>query len=858
MMESTMQTALLALLAGPYLQPVAPPPGTVGPTDGGTIVTTGQLVGPAGRTLEFGGRPVALAASPDGTTIYAKDNRGLVVIDAGKWTIVQELKFPKSGGSMTGIAVSKDGKHVYATNAVSTFAEATRGDDGTLAWTRQTAIPPKEGKNSHPCGIALDAANIDLAYVAISRNNTLATIELSTGRVLRETAVGIAPFEVRLSPDGALAYVSNLGGRAPAAGDTVAETSGTPLKVDSRGVAASGTVSVVDLKSNAEVVQIEVGLLPCDLALTAEGKTLYVANANSDTVSVIDTASHKVTRTLDVRPSADLCFGSMPDGLTLDAATNRLYVANSGNNAVAVFDLKSTSTRAEGFIPAGWLPASMVMLGSDLIVGNIKGVGSRTPKEAGRLNSNWHRGSISRVPSPSAEDLRELTAQALRDARVPQVLAALERSTSDGPAVPIPSKPGERSLLEHVFYVIKENRTFDQVFGDIGKGNCEPKLCTYGRASTPNQHALAEQFVLLDNYYCNGVLSADGHQWATQGTTTPYLEHSFGGFARTYDLGPDALTYASSGFVWDHVLARGFSFRNYGELDNPPVKPEATYKAVYDDFVAGKSSYMFPQAIGLESARKYACPEFPGWNLDIPDVLRADRFIREFQKFDAAGTVPNFSIIYLCNDHTSGKDEDKPTPKSMVADNDLALGRVVEAISHSKVWGKSVVIVNEDDPQDGFDHVDGHRSTCLVISPYARRGVVVSDFYNQSSVIHTIESVFGASPEAQLYALAPVMSACFTSTADLTPFNAVANVIALCEMNPRKKAAAPHDADAPLAFDFSKPDLADEDALNRVLWHDAMGDDAPYPAEFAGSHGTGLAALGLKLDERVVKGDDDD
>ena len=691
-------SCLAALPASPAAQPPAAaptPPAVVGPSGGGTTVTTGQLVRPAGKTLEFTGRPVALVASPDGTRVYAKDNRGLVVIDAATWTVVQELKFTKSGGSMTGIAVSKDGSRVFATNAESKFEEATRGEDGTLSWTRHTTILPREGKNSYPCGIALDTMNPDLAYVAISRNNTLATIELSTGKVLRETTVGTAPFEVRLSPDCSVAYVSNLGGRLPAPGEKAAESSGTPVVVDARGIVASGTVSVVDLKANVEVVQIETGLLPCDLALTADGHTLYVANANSDTVSVIDTASRRVTRTLDVRPAAELCFGSMPDGLVIDASANRLYVANSGNNAVAVFDLASSSARAQGFIPAGWLPASMAMLGSDLVVGNIKGVGSRTPKEAGRLHSPWHRGSISRVASPTGQELKELTAQAIRDAHVPQALAALERSTSEGPAVVIPTKPGERSLIEHVFYVIKENRTYDQVFGDMGKGNGEPKLCVYGRDSTPNQHALAEQFVLLDNYYCNGVLSADGHQWATQGTTTPYLELSFGGFARSYDLGTDALTFAPSGFIWDHVLARGFSFRNYGEFDYPSIKPEATYKAIYDDFVAGKSSYTFPQSIALESARKYAAPDFPGWHLDIPDVLRADRFIREFLKFDAAGTVPNFSIIYLCNDHTAGKDEDKPTPRSMVADNDLALGRVVEAISHSKVWGKSVIVVNE-------------------------------------------------------------------------------------------------------------------------------------------------------------------
>jgi hypothetical protein len=410
----------------------------------------------------------------------------------------------------------------------------------------------------------------------------------------------------------------------------------------------------------------------------------------------------------------------------------------------------------------------------------------------------------------------------------------------------VPERTGERSVFEHVVYVIKENRTYDQLFGDLPRGNRDPRLCVFGRAVTPNHHALAEEFALLDNFYCNGVLSADGHSWATEGNVTDHLEKSFGGFTRSYTFGDDPLTYSASGFLWDNALQHGRTFRNYGEMDYADRKREVEKPEVwYRELLASPAGRRFTQSIGVEKLRRYSCRDYPGWNLIIPDVLRAGVFAKELQAYERRGTWPNLMIVYLPNDHTSGTAPGLPTPRAQVADNDLALGRVVEAISHSRFWRKTCIFVTEDDPQDGFDHVDGHRSICLVISPYTRRGAVVSHFYNQTSVLHTMERMLGLPPMNQMDGMAPTMEACFTSTPDLRPYTCLPNRVPLDEINPplaklsgRQRYWARKSQSLPL----QRVDAADEDTLNRILWQARRGVDAPYPASLAGAHGRGLHA----------------
>jgi DNA-binding beta-propeller fold protein YncE len=502
--------------------------------------------------------------------------------------------------------------------------------------------------------------------------------------------------------------------------------------------------------------------------------------------------------------------------------------------------------------------------GKNVFVANVKGVGSRRAAEKAKdREKGWgvrqYQGTVTRVEMPTGERLAGYTRQVREDARVPQSLAAWERAEAGVKAVPVPQRVGEPSVFEHVVYVIKENRTYDQVMGDIGRGNSDPKLCVFGRDVTPNQHALAEQFVLLDNFYCNGVISADGHAWVTEGVAVDYLEKSFGGFVRSYPFGgDDPLAFASSGFIWDNVLLHGRSFRNYGEMALSQTEPRtARWQEVYESWKNGTGRVKVKQNIAVEALRRYSCEDYPGWNLRVPDAMRLGVFMREFEEAKRTGEWPNFVTVYLPSDHTSGTSENAPTPAAMAADNDLAVGKLVEAISHSPFWAKTCIFVIEDDPQAGFDHVDGHRSFCLVVSPYTKRGEVVSQFYNQTSVLHTMELMMGLPPMNQFDAMAPVMRECFTERADVRPYVALANRVPLDQMNPKKAKATTQQrqsAEQSEAMNWGEPDRVDEDVLNRILWHAMKGEGARYPAEFAGAHGKGLKGLKLK----AVEDDDDD
>lgn len=820
----------------------------------GTLPTL-QLLKPAGQQISFGGRPVDMAVAPDGKTVYLKDDRGLVVLDADTWKLKQELKFEEGGGSMTGLAVNRAGTRVYATTAQNLLCEARVEPGGPLVWERKILLPgPNEQGNSHACGIALDADETT-AYVCLSRNNSLAVVDLKEGKRLKEIPVGIAPFGVVLSSDGKRAYISNWGGRTPKEGGRKAGSSGTDVSVDERGVADSGTVSVVDLEAGREIAQMDVGLHPCGLVLSKDGSYLYVANANSDTVSVIDVQKWQVLETINVRPKPDLPFGSMPNALALSEDGKTLYVANGGNNAVAVVALTAQGrSRVLGFIPAGWYPGAVAVQGKTLYIANIKGVGSRNKRADQKgWHVYWALGTVNKVPVPNSRQLASYTSQVLKDARIPQALKAYEKSLTDKKPVPVPAKLGEPSVFEHVVYIIKENRTYDQLFGDLKQADGDPELCIFGRQVTPNHHALAEQFVLLDNYYCNGVNSADGHAWSTEGNVTGYLERSFGGFTRTYVWGDDALSYSSSGFVWDGVLMAGLSFRNYGEMDYAePVPANVSWEAIYKDFIEKTNKITFTQNIGIETLKRYSHRDYPGWNMRIPDVLRAERFLQDLKAAEQKGEWVNFAIIFLPNDHTSGTQPGAPTPRAQVADNDLALGRIVEAITKSKFWRKTCIFVIEDDPQDGFDHVDGHRSICLLISPYTKRGVVISEFYNQTSVLHTMQRILGVPPMNQMNALAPLMTACFTDKPDYTPFTALPNEIPLDEMNPSLRSQSGKAffyAKKSVRLPLEKFDMANEDLMNRILWHSVKG-EAPYPSHLAGAHGKGLKGRRLMHDGR--------
>jgi YVTN family beta-propeller protein len=826
---------------------------------GGVIVSTKQTIRPAGESLEYHGTPVDLVLSPDGSTVFAKDGSQILAIDAAKWTIKQQLKYqPRMGGSMHGIAVSKDGLRVYVTCGAF-LCEAKIDESGEASWLRSIDMPGA-GKRveTYPCGVAI-SPDQKTALVCLSIDNSLAIVDLEKGELSARIDVGVAPYGVAIGADGKRAYVSNWGGRRPKSGERTAKSAGTDTLIDEHGVACSGTISVIDLIERKQISEIEVGLHPADLKLNRDGSRLFVANANSDTVSVIDTSAMSVVETISVRPDPKLPFGSMSNALALSEDEKKLFVANGGNNAIVVVDLNSKPARVEGFIPTAWYPGAIAANGNQIFVANVKGIGTRDDSGKGKWSVRATRGSFSKIVIPTKSQLDEYTQRVHDDAMIPQSLRAWEKAQAGAKPTPVPARVGEPSVFEHIVYIIKENRTYDQVLGDIGKGNSDPKLCIYGKEVTPNHHALADQFVLLDNYYCNGVRSTDGHAWATEGLAVDFLEKAAGAWTRSYPFwGNDPLAFASTGFIWDNALLHGLSFRNYGEMSTSAISPPSKFIDVYNDWQNKTGKLKFEHTLGIEPMRAYTHPNYPGWNLRIPDQVRADIFLKEFEQNKQRGQFANLNIVYLPNDHTSGLTVGNPTPAAQVADNDLAVGRVVEAISHSPFWPKTCIFVIEDDPQDGFDHVDGHRSFCLVISPYTKRGAVVSNFYNQTSVLHTIELMLGLPPMNQLDAMAPAMKECFTDRADRSPYTGLKNNVPLDQINGAKQAMAPamqEMAELSERQNLNVPDAADEDGLNRVLWYAARGEES-YPREFAGAHGRGLKALHLRLDASVKEDDD--
>lgn len=816
----------------------------VGPQDDGTyVVGTHQLIEPAGETVLFPGRPVDLALHPDGKIVAVKNKEDVVFMDMQARKTVQALKLPKGGQSYCGIAWSGDGNVLWTTGAEDKLYGAAKDATGSYAWSREIALPgPKGEKISSPGGFVLDEEK-GVAYVTLSRNNALGVVNLQSGKVETEILVGIAPYTVMVQ--GGKAYVSNWGGRRPNEGDVTGPSSGSRVVVDPKtGVASTGTVTVIDLGARSALREIEVGLHPSEMAFSPDGTRLYVANANSDTVSVIETASDTVVQTMSTRPMKGLPFGSAPNAIAVSPDGRTLYVANGGNNALAVMD--AASGAVEGLIPTGWYPGSVLLAGETLVVANTKGVGSRkkdallTPEQRERskgkigFNSHEHSGSVSFIAVPGASALRDHTTRVAVNMRLPKMHEELGLEQVASRTTPVPVKPGEVSPIKHVLYIIKENRTYDQVFGDMPQGNGDPNLVHFGRDVTPNHHALAETFVLLDNFYCNGVLSADGHQWTNEGYVTDYLEKNFGDFPRSYPYdGDDAIAYASSGFIWDYVLRAGLTFRNYGEFVKASIEPAtATWADCYADFKNGTSNVTIRAKTELHTLEPYLCPTYIGFPGKVQDVYRAREFIRELKEFEAKGEWPNFIIMLLPNDHTVGTREGFPTPRATVADNDLALGQIVEAVSHSTFWKETAIFVVQDDPQAGLDHVDGRRTVAFCISPYTKRGAVDSTFYNQTSMLRTMELILGLPPMNQFDLAATPMTNCFTETPDFTPYKALPNNIPLDEMNPKLadlKGKQLYYARKSMEMPLDDIDMADEGTFNRIIWHSVKGYDTPYP-----------------------------
>ncbi len=779
----------------------------VGPADGIWVQADGSTTSATGRFLQTNTRPVDLAVSPSGAIAAIKDNTGIRILDLASMKEIGAWK-STDGMSAIGIAFSGD-KDVWATTAGKLLVHLSLDDGGKPTAKGQIDL----GTASYPNGLVI---NGDHAFVALSMKNQLAEVDLGTMSVVRTLDVGIAPFALTLDKNKGRIFLSEQGGMRPSPGTLTASSAGTRVGVDKRGIALAGAVAEVSLQNWKLVREIPTPTLPSSVAYDAEHDQVLVACANGDQVLSIDPASGS-KKVIDI--SAGPYKGSLPTGLAL--IDHKLYVAVAGTNEVGRFQWNGSSWSPEAWAKTDWYPVAVAGTARGILAANVKGLGTRSPKKPDTYNSGDFTGTI-RELTPAQFGRRSLAENPKSDSSLPP--------------------------MRHVVYVIKENRTYDQVFGDVPSADGDPKLCQFGQAITPNQHAIARQFVSLDNYYCSGVLSADGHSWATEGSTTPYLERAFGGFQRSYTFGDDPLTYSSTGFIWDALLAKGLTFKNYGEFDYAESGEKMSGVELYKKTLSG-AKIAFKQNIGIANVRTHSVRNYPGWNMAISDQYRMDRFEEDFKQTQASGKMADFTIVYLPQDHTGGP----VSPQAHVADNDLAVGRLLSLLSHSRFWKDMVVFVNEDDPSGGTDHVDGHRSTCLVAGPYVKRGQTISHFYDQSSVLRTICEIFGLPPLNAKTALAPPMGDLFTSRANMTPFMVKGETTPLDRSASAKSLYANFVADVDITR--HEVESRDMDRLNRAIW-EATRPGERYPSAFAGAHGKGLAKKGLKLDRGAVDGHD--
>ncbi len=772
----------------------------------GMLVADGQFIKPIGKTVLLKSRPVDLALSHDGRFAYLKEGKGLTVVDCDTLTIVKQIPIV-GGDSFYGIALSEDGKTlVYTTATDKVVVFSVNGSD--LVEQKSITLPAaRAGKQPHPCGIAFeDPGHV---FVCLNRDNSVARVNLTSGAI-EKWDTDAAPFAVSFDRVSRRLFVS-CWSRKAAPGEPQADSSGTSVPVDVRGVGLGGRLSVIDLGLGRQTASVPIGHHPAEIDVA--GDELLIPSSGSDAIDhvAIKGLKHRVHKLFPNQP-----VGAAPASLVLSPDGGTAFIACSGRNSILKVDMRSEKLLGE--YPTAWYPTTVRLKNGHLYVAGTKGVGERGLDDTPKGHNSWDLTGALCVIDVSEK---------------PQPIAFLPEPAArrDIAPTPMPERVGERSLIKHVVYVIRENRTYDQIFGDMKEGDGDPSLCNFGESVTPNAHALAREYGLLDNYYCNGICSADGHSWATEGNTTANLERSVPGWPRSYPFGDDALNTSSTGFLWDDALEAHKSFLNFGEFDYASTANKETYFDCLKEHYAGTSNIKFKQNIGVARMAKFAEPGFPGWDLSIPDVLRADIFIRSLKKMEAKGTMPDLTILYLPCDHTGGP----VTARAQVADNDLALGMCVEALTKSKFWKDTCVFVEEDDPQAGWDHVDGHRSPCLVISPYSRGLGRISDFYNQTSILRSIEHILGLKSKSWFVSTSPVMFSCFTSKFDATTYTAKPNQVSLDETSQKKVVSR---------FDVSKPDLIDDKAFNRSIWKETMP-GKPYPAAFEGAHGKGLASKGL-------------
>ncbi|WP_318306597.1 bifunctional YncE family protein/alkaline phosphatase family protein [Amycolatopsis solani] len=751
-------------------------------TANGQVVSADQYLKPIGdRLVVNNGKIMASSVSPDGAHLAALTTDGgiaLTIVDLKSWKVQQlvgnsataNLRIAGNDVGQEGPSYAPDGKSLWLAQTDG-YTKFTVNPDGTVAAPVPVKIPADGAKHALVAQAVFspDGATV---YSAVNGQNRVVALDAATGAIKQSWAVGNAPRDlVRV---GTKLYVSNEGGRPAKPGEPTLNSYNTQVPASQfTGASTSGTVSVIDLANAAAAPKsIDVGLHPT--AVYAAKGALFVTNTASNTVSVIDPARDKVVQTIATQPWPQASVGYEPDGVTL-TEDGHLLVTLGRANAVAVYRFQRAQEPVSyvGLLPTDYFPTAITTVGKDVVVSNTRGIDARRPTTAAGHGTHDTTSSVQRFRLPDDRAIRGYTGQVFKQNGWTDNSVQVAQDNGHRKAVPVPARLGDPSTIKHVFLLVKENRTYDQVFGDDARGNGDPSVTQFGENVTPNQHALVKQFGLYDNTYDIGTNSAEGHNWLMQADNPEYTESSAGEYLRSYDTEDDALGHQSSGFLWTGAQAAGKSVRDFGEFQQFLTKPAgASWQNLYCDAknmaaTGEPSAYPMVSSSPIPSLNDVSVPGFPKFDTAVPDVYRYQIWKNDFEKNGPA----NLNMFWLSSDHTGGP----PNAAAQVADNDLAVGRIVDEISHSQYWKDSAIFVVEDDSQAGLDHVDGHRAPVQIISPYAQHGVVDSHYYSQITMIRTIEQILGVKPMNQKDSAATPMSAAFTPKPDFTPFTALPN-----------------------------------------------------------------------------------
>ncbi|GHO89285.1 bifunctional YncE family protein/alkaline phosphatase family protein [Dictyobacter formicarum] len=828
-----------------------------GTQNGATRLIDTWTITPAGSQMTLGDLPLNAVLAPDGRHLLISNGgagiQSLQVVSTTDHKLIQTIPYISPHSVFVGLAYSPDGKTVYASgggeNIVHTYAVSANGQlrEGDAI---HLIFNSSRSRNLFPTGLSLSPDGKRL-YVANNLTNSVDVVDTGNKTVLAIMQVGSFPYTTLARKDGKEVYASNWG---------------------------DSSISVISTATSNEIASIAVGQHPTAMTLSPDNHYLYVADTNSDAVSIVDTTTRREAGRISVAPHPHAQLSSSPQGLALSADGKTLYVVDAGNNEVVVINLQHNTGQVQGRIPTAWYPTSVNVdvANSTLYVTNGKGTGAgpndkrlyADPMRAhppivdavsGFKDQYCHcafdgftgsmiRGTLSIIEVPKAQRLKLYTDQVARNNGKPD--AVLNERSADNP---IP-RPGGTSPIKHVIYVIRENRTYDQVLGDEKLANGDANLVLFPRQNTPNGHALAERFGLFDNFYADAEVSADGHNWTNSANANDYIEKMW---PQDYSAGPQgrhrpadfsgsrAIGLSPGGYIWDAAAEAHITYRDYGEFYQLHAKePPHLLPAKQEPGCAGPVAHTYiskpvpPGQVLCFSPMQIADkvvpnlvghydPRYKSFDLDYLDVDRVKEWKREFTQFVAHNNLPQLEIVWLPNDHTQGTKPGKLTPQAMVADNDYALGQIVDTVSHSKYWASTAIFVTEDDSENGPDHVDAHRTASLVISPYTAHGQVYVDhtLYDTAAMLRTIELILGLRALSQYDANAVPMWRAFTNSADTTPYTLHAENVSTTALNGRRA----YGASASSLMDFSAEDRIPMDQLNQVLWYAIKGTHTPYP-----------------------------